>query len=146
MYFRDKYNDPPVLKLSVRRLPHASHTIASPLLTAPAQRPGHSSLVRSQRPLEERRPPLMPASAARRILDSAHAALITGAMYWYCITNFNNLAAVQQPIWAIPVRPMRLRALSSLFSDGRTDASLDHGHRLGESSVMRDVLGAYRQL
>ncbi|RDX50605.1 hypothetical protein OH76DRAFT_1402209 [Lentinus brumalis] len=57
MYFRDKYNDPPVLKLSVVIL---------------------------------------------WILDSAHAALITGAMYWYCITNFNNLAAVQQPIWAIP--------------------------------------------
>ncbi|KAI0707453.1 hypothetical protein C8T65DRAFT_651035 [Cerioporus squamosus] len=54
MYYRDKYSDPPVLKLS------------------------------------------------HPILDSVHAALITGAMYWYCITNFNNLAAIQHPIWPIP--------------------------------------------
>ncbi|KAI0631839.1 hypothetical protein C8Q77DRAFT_1129421 [Trametes polyzona] len=36
------------------------------------------------------------------ILDSLHAGLITGAMYWYCITSFMNLRAVQQPIWPIP--------------------------------------------
>ncbi|KAI0641623.1 hypothetical protein C8Q79DRAFT_281903 [Trametes meyenii] len=36
------------------------------------------------------------------ILDSIHAGLITGAMYWYCITNFTNLLAVQRPIWPIP--------------------------------------------
>ncbi|KAI0740021.1 hypothetical protein C8Q76DRAFT_184168 [Earliella scabrosa] len=36
------------------------------------------------------------------ILDTAHCALITGAMYWYCITSFTNLPAVQTPIWPIP--------------------------------------------
>ncbi|OSD02261.1 hypothetical protein PYCCODRAFT_1435582 [Trametes coccinea BRFM310] len=36
------------------------------------------------------------------ILDSVHAGLITGAIYWYCITNFTNLLAVQRPIWPIP--------------------------------------------
>ncbi|KAJ2988376.1 hypothetical protein NUW54_g9133 [Trametes sanguinea] len=36
------------------------------------------------------------------ILDSVHAGLITGAIYWYCITNFTNLFAVQRPIWPIP--------------------------------------------
>ncbi|KAI8976296.1 hypothetical protein BD414DRAFT_524569 [Trametes punicea] len=38
----------------------------------------------------------------RRILDGLHAGLITGAIYWYCITNFTNLQAVQRPIWPIP--------------------------------------------
>ncbi|CDO70152.1 hypothetical protein BN946_scf185009.g3 [Trametes cinnabarina] len=38
------------------------------------------------------------------ILDTFHAGLITGALYWYCITNFTNLLAVQRPIWPIPVR------------------------------------------
>ncbi|TBU26709.1 hypothetical protein BD311DRAFT_698129, partial [Dichomitus squalens] len=33
------------------------------------------------------------------ILDTVHVALITGAMYWYCITNFTNLQAIQKPIW-----------------------------------------------
>ncbi|KAI0739972.1 hypothetical protein C8Q80DRAFT_1274982 [Daedaleopsis nitida] len=37
------------------------------------------------------------------ILDSVHAGLITGALYWYCITNFTNLPAVQRPIWPIPL-------------------------------------------
>ncbi|KAH9850485.1 hypothetical protein C2E23DRAFT_312878 [Lenzites betulinus] len=36
------------------------------------------------------------------IVDSLHAGLITGAIYWYCITNFTNLLAVQKPIWPIP--------------------------------------------
>ncbi|KAH9896086.1 hypothetical protein C8Q73DRAFT_758634 [Cubamyces lactineus] len=36
------------------------------------------------------------------ILDSVHAGLITGAIYWYCITSFTNLLAIQQPIWPIP--------------------------------------------
>ncbi|PIL32420.1 hypothetical protein GSI_05122 [Ganoderma sinense ZZ0214-1] len=35
------------------------------------------------------------------ILDSLHVGLITGAMYWYCITNFSNLVAIQRPIWPI---------------------------------------------
>ncbi|KAI0368172.1 hypothetical protein BV20DRAFT_1054168 [Pilatotrama ljubarskyi] len=35
------------------------------------------------------------------LLDSLHAGLITAAMYWYCITNFTNLLAIQQPIWPI---------------------------------------------
>ncbi|KAI0739967.1 hypothetical protein C8Q80DRAFT_1201524 [Daedaleopsis nitida] len=57
LYFRDKYRDPLVFRLSVFFL---------------------------------------------WLLDSAHVALITGAVYWYCITNFANLAAIQQPIWPIP--------------------------------------------
>ncbi|KAI0808327.1 hypothetical protein C8Q74DRAFT_1363717 [Fomes fomentarius] len=36
------------------------------------------------------------------VLDTVHVALITGAVYWYCITSFSNLVAVQRPIWPIP--------------------------------------------
>ncbi|KAI1782390.1 hypothetical protein LXA43DRAFT_1187674 [Ganoderma leucocontextum] len=36
------------------------------------------------------------------LLDSLHVGLITAAMYWYCITSFSNLSAVQRPIWPIP--------------------------------------------
>ncbi|RPD52626.1 hypothetical protein L227DRAFT_617661 [Lentinus tigrinus ALCF2SS1-6] len=57
MYYRNKYNDPLLLKLSVLVL---------------------------------------------WILDTIHVALITGGMYWYCITNFTNLAAILHPIWPIP--------------------------------------------
>lgn len=39
--------------------------------------------------------------SVRRILDSVHAGLITGAIYWYCITSFTNLLAIQQPIWCV---------------------------------------------
>ncbi|TBU53325.1 hypothetical protein BD310DRAFT_830315 [Dichomitus squalens] len=37
----------------------------------------------------------------KRLLDTVHVALITGAMYWYCITNFTNLQAIQKPIWCV---------------------------------------------
>ena len=40
-------------------------------------------------------------TACERLLDSLHVGLITGAMYWYCITNFTNLMAVQKPIWCV---------------------------------------------
>ncbi|KAM5535301.1 hypothetical protein V8D89_010986 [Ganoderma adspersum] len=47
-------------------------------------------------------PPILKASVAGLwLLDSLHVGLITGAMYWYCITNFTNLMAVQKPIWPI---------------------------------------------
>ena len=84
MYYRDKYNDPLVLKLSV-----------SPV-HIPCSRPApHPDMPRAPRKV-----------FVLWILDSAHVALITGAMYWYCVTNFTNLAAVQTPIWPIPVRPV----------------------------------------
>ncbi|KAI0688347.1 hypothetical protein C8T65DRAFT_531261, partial [Cerioporus squamosus] len=57
MYYRYKYSDPLILKLSVLRI--------------------------------------------RNIVDSVHAALFTSTLHWYCITNRNNLAAVQHPIWSI---------------------------------------------
>ncbi|KAJ8462774.1 hypothetical protein ONZ51_g10688 [Trametes cubensis] len=31
-----------------------------------------------------------------------HAGLITGAIYWYCVTSFTDLLAIQRPIWPIP--------------------------------------------
>ena len=37
----------------------------------------------------------------RRILDSVHAGLITGAIYWYCVTSFTDLLAIQRPIWYV---------------------------------------------
>ena len=49
---------------------------------------------------------------ANRILDTIHVGLITGAMYWYCITNFTNLLAVQKPIWCVYARC----ALPALYS------------------------------
>ena len=39
--------------------------------------------------------------ACERILDTLHVGLITGAMYWYCITNFTNLEEIQRPIWCV---------------------------------------------
>ncbi|EIW58225.1 uncharacterized protein TRAVEDRAFT_123436, partial [Trametes versicolor FP-101664 SS1] len=36
-----------------------------------------------------------------RILDTLHACLISLALYWYCVVNFTNLEAIQQPIWYV---------------------------------------------
>ncbi|KAI0667453.1 hypothetical protein C8Q78DRAFT_1082174 [Trametes maxima] len=35
-------------------------------------------------------------------LDSLHAALITAALYWYCVTHFTDPRAIQVPYWPIP--------------------------------------------
>ncbi|KAI0764197.1 hypothetical protein BD413DRAFT_578231 [Trametes elegans] len=48
------------------------------------------------------------------ILDTLHAGLITGAMYWYCVTSFTNLFAVQRPIWPIPTMIIVSNASNSI--------------------------------
>ncbi|KAI0641751.1 hypothetical protein C8Q79DRAFT_291347 [Trametes meyenii] len=39
-------------------------------------------------------------------LDSLHAALITAALYWYCVTHFTDVRAIEGPYWPIPVRSL----------------------------------------
>lgn len=36
-----------------------------------------------------------------RILDGLHACLICVAMYWYCVTNFANIFAIEKPVWYV---------------------------------------------
>ncbi|KAI0357246.1 hypothetical protein OH77DRAFT_1435937 [Trametes cingulata] len=57
------------------------------------------------------------------LLDSLHAGLITGAMYWYCITNFTNLLAIQRPIWPIPTMVLVSNISNSIVLTFRTASS-----------------------
>ncbi|KAL1938051.1 hypothetical protein VTO73DRAFT_12062 [Trametes versicolor] len=69
------------------------------------------------------------------ILDSLHAGLITGAMYWYCITSFTNLRAVQRPIWPIPTMIIVSNASNSIVR-------AIFGYRLWKLSNHRPIVPA----
>ena len=93
MYYRNQYRDANILKFSVS--PYLPSSFRARIQPMP---PGAPALV-NPTPL-----PCGPAlTPACRILDTAHCALITGAMYWYCITSFTNLLAVNKPIWCVVV-------------------------------------------
>ncbi|KAI0641746.1 hypothetical protein C8Q79DRAFT_290752 [Trametes meyenii] len=44
------------------------------------------------------------ALSSHRTLDTVHAGLLTIMMYWYCVTNFTDLAAIRTLHWSLPVR------------------------------------------
>ncbi|KAI0630532.1 hypothetical protein C8Q77DRAFT_1160102 [Trametes polyzona] len=48
------------------------------------------------------------------VLDTLHAVLISGASYWYCVTNFTNMRAVDTPVWPIPLMIVVSNASNSI--------------------------------
>ncbi|KAH9857353.1 hypothetical protein C2E23DRAFT_720490 [Lenzites betulinus] len=69
------------------------------------------------------------------ILDTVHAILISGALYWYCITNFTNLQAVQQPIWYV-------QTMVVIFNISNSIVRCIFGYRLWELNNRSWILPA----
>ena len=104
MYYRYNPNDPVVLKASVSaccpNLARATSGYPRAIRYVPSGL-GRWSMV-SQVPSYEagcQTSTYANRSRCERVLDTFHVGLITAAMYWYCITNFANLLAVQRPVW-----------------------------------------------